>query len=224
MATGVFGPYNTGGLHQAKLPAQGVWAEIINVTPPWVVIQNQAGQEFPISVDQIGQFLVRWPYSTDSMTNRSVIEVTGPESASNTVIAEHIDVYEGADQNLVSPALNNLYGFNRSLTPFDVDQQQSYGTVYFMTPEEYNLPSRTHIVGNAIFDGSGSVKVSAGQNWYTIQPSANGMSVSQVTRGRINDAKSGDLVYLLPVGMAPKSLMVSQLVLYKKVPLNQFAR
>jgi hypothetical protein len=92
-----------------------------------------------------------------------------------------------------------------------------------MTPEEFALPSRTHIVGNFVNDGSGSVRVAAtGQNWYTVQPSANGMSVTQVTRGNISFAKRGDLVYFLPDNVTPRSVVVSQLVLYKKIPLNRF--
>ncbi len=222
-ADGAYNTFNTGGLQQTRLPPQGIWAEIISVNNPWIVIQNQAGQEFPIAADQIRQFLIRWPSTTNALTNRSVIEVTGPEAGSNVVIADHLDVYEGADQSLVSPAVNNLYGFNRTLSAFDTDQQNTYGVVYWMTPEEYAIPSRMHLVGNSIVDGSGVVKVTGfGQNWYTIQPSANGMSVTQVTQGSITYAKPGDLIYFIPAGLTPKSLSVAQLVLYKKIPIGQF--
>jgi hypothetical protein len=221
---GAYNTFNSGGLQQTRLPPQGIWSEIISVNAPWIVIQNQNGQQFPISSDQIRQFLIRWPSTTDALVNnRSVIEVTGPDAGSNTIIADHIDVYEGSDQNLVSPAVNNFYGFNRTVSAFDTDQQNTYGVVYWMTPEEYAIPDRMHVVGQSVGGGTGGVKVAGfGQNWYNIQPSANGMSVTQVTQGNISYAKPGDLVYFIPEAVGQKSLTVSQLVLYKKIPLRQF--
>src|SRR4051794_41065831 len=66
------------GMNQIRVPPQGTWAEIINVTSRWIVIQNQAGQQFPIASDSIRQFLIRWPTSLDQLTGNSVIEVAGP--------------------------------------------------------------------------------------------------------------------------------------------------
>jgi hypothetical protein len=222
-ADGAYNTFNSGGLQQTRLPPQGVWAEIISVSPRWMVIQNQLGQQFPIDISSAGQMLIRWPSTTNALTNRSVIEVTGPEAGSNVIIADHIDIYEDDAQNLVSPAVNNLYGYNRTLSSFDVDQQNSYGVVYWMTPEEYAIPSRMHVVGQSVNDGTGTVRVAGfGQNWYTIQPSANGMSVTQVTRGNFNFARQGDVVYIIPQGMNTTTLIVSQMVLYKKIPFRTF--
>ena len=44
-----------------QLPPQGAWGEVINATPRWLVIQNHSGQQFPIALEDIGEFLVRWP-------------------------------------------------------------------------------------------------------------------------------------------------------------------
>src|SRR5271168_2349924 len=44
-----------------QLPPQGAWGEVINATARWIVIQNHSGQQYPISTDDIGEFLVRWP-------------------------------------------------------------------------------------------------------------------------------------------------------------------
>src|SRR5262249_24965228 len=51
-----------------KLSPQGEWVEVINATSRWVVVQNPSGQQFPIAVDGLGQFLVRWPSSLDALT------------------------------------------------------------------------------------------------------------------------------------------------------------
>src|SRR5713226_2051509 len=50
-----------------QLPPQGAWGEVINVTTRWIVIQNHSGQQYPISVDDIGEFLVRWPSSVERL-------------------------------------------------------------------------------------------------------------------------------------------------------------
>jgi len=222
-ADGAYNTFNAGGLQQVRLPPQGVWAEIITVTPKWMVIQNQLGQQFPIEANRVRQFLIRWPYSTNQLTPASVIEVTGPEAGSNVIITDHIDVYEGDAQSLVSPAVNNLYGYNRTVSAFDTDQQNTYGVVYWMSPEEYAIPSRMHVVGNSMGVGADSVRVAGfGQNWYTIQPSVNGMTVTQVTLGTNSYARRGDLVYLVPENVGARSLDVGQLVLYKKIPLRGF--
>jgi hypothetical protein len=222
-ADGAYNTFNSGGLQQVRIPPQGFWAEIITVTPKWMVVQNEIGQQFPIASDRVGQFLIRWPYSTNELTPASMIEVTGPEAGSNVIIADHIDVYEAEAQSLVSPAVNNLYGYNRTVSAFDTDQQNSYGVVYWMSPEEYAIPSRMHIVGNSMAVGGDPVRVAGfGQNWYTIQPSVNGMSVTQVTLGNNSYARRGDLVYFVPMNVGPRSVDVSQLVLYKKIPLRNF--
>ena len=53
-----------------QLPPQGAWGEVINVTSRWLVIQNHSGQQYPIALDDIGEFLVRWPSSVDRLGRR----------------------------------------------------------------------------------------------------------------------------------------------------------
>ncbi len=221
---GVFNTFNPAGMQQARIPVSGSWGEIITVTPRWMVVQNQMGQQFPIAADRVGQFLVRWPYSTDQLSPQSMIEVLGPNGAgTHTVIADHIDVYEGSAQSLVSPTMSNLVGNNRSLNFIDIDQQNTYGIVYYMSPEEYAMPNRLHVVGPFQGAGNGQLQIAGpGMNWFTVQPSVNGMSVTQVTLGSNSYARRGDLVYLVPQNVGPRSVDVSQLVLYKKIPLRMF--
>ena len=219
---GFFGAFTSSGPAQIPIPPQGTWAEVINVTPKWMVIQNQLGQQFPIASDRVRQFLIRWPSSTGQLTPRSVIEVAGPNAGSNTIIADHIDVFEEDAQGLVSPVVNDIYGFGRTINPLDVNDVNTYGIQLYMTPEEYSMPNRLHVVGNAVGGGAAGVRVGVGQNWFTIQPSLNGMTVTQVTIGSNSYARRGDLVYLVPENVTPRSLDVSQLVLYKKIPFRGF--
>ena len=57
-----------------QLAPEGEWVEIINATARWVVIQTQSGQQFPIEVKDLGDFLVRWPSSLDALGPQSVVE------------------------------------------------------------------------------------------------------------------------------------------------------
>src|SRR5262245_36743402 len=57
-----------------RLPPQGAWGEVINVTSRWIVIQNHSGQQFPIALDDINEFLVRWPIGLDILNNDAVVE------------------------------------------------------------------------------------------------------------------------------------------------------
>jgi hypothetical protein len=220
---GIYNAPNSSGLQQFRIPPQGTWAQIINVTSKWMVVQNQLGQQFPISSDRVRQFLIRWPHSTDRLTPQSVIEVFGPNIGSNTIIADHMDVYENDAQNLVSPTATDASTFNWGLNPIDVDQLNTYGVQFYMTPEEYSRPARSHVVGRSLGTGFDGVKVEGlGQNWYTIQPSLNGMSVTQITLGSNSYAQRGDLVYIVPENISPRSLDVTQLVLYKKIPFRAY--
>ena len=61
-----------------------------------------------------------------------------------------------------------------------------------------------------------------GNNIATVLPASGNISMTQVTRGSSSFAKKGDLAFMMPMEVTPKSLVLSQLVLYKKIPLNQF--
>src|SRR5712671_612480 len=93
------GPYvnlTAGGLVPLPPPPpRGAWGEVIMANEKWVVVQNHEGQQFPIAADSINQFLIRWPYSINALTNQSWVEAIGLDMGSNTVQTNHIDVCEG---------------------------------------------------------------------------------------------------------------------------------
>ena len=101
------------------LPPQGAWGEVINVTSRWIVMQNHSGQQFPIALDDINEFLVRWPISLDAVTNQAEVEAVGQDLGNNVVQSEHVDVFMGADRNLVSPTYNSLLPNNAMVTTLD---------------------------------------------------------------------------------------------------------
>ena len=148
------------------LPPNGAWGEVINATSRWIVIQNHAGQQFPIAIEDITEFLIRWPSSLDALGPGSLVEAIGPNVGSNTIRTDHVDVFEGTDRTLVSPTYNDRLpnnmvvttldpGFNRFMNAFDVaGQNLLYGWAYPVAPGLTGIPSRLHVVGNPVDTGS----------------------------------------------------------------------
>jgi hypothetical protein len=217
-----------------QLPPQGAWGEVINATPRWLVIQNHTGQQYPIALEDIGEFLVRWPSSTNALGAGSVIEAVGNDLGSNVVEVSHVDVFEGTDRSLVSPTYNSLLAnnamvtaidpaFNRFMNAWDyAGQSMLYGWAYPITNGGNGIPSRLHIVGSVIERAPLRLEV-PGNNFATVIAGNNvTFTVSQVTRGAMNYARKGDYAFLLPNAINPRGLAVSQLVLYKSIPLRQF--
>ncbi len=227
-----FGNFNTfvnGIQPQARMPAQGTWAEVINVSSRWMVIQNEQGQQFPIASDRVRQFMIRWPMPTAAITNRSMLEVSGADAGSNVIVADHVDVFEDDAQALVTPSVNNHYGDFQTLpygnfqtiASYGAAQQDPFGMAAFEAYRKNASPAKLHVVGHAVSNDPLQV-AGFGMNWYNIQPSLGGLSITQVTVGTNTYARRGDLVYIVPENLSPRSLDVSQLVLYKKIPLRAF--
>jgi hypothetical protein len=218
-----------------QLPPQGAWGEIINVTDRWLVLQNHVGQQFPIAVEDIEEFLIRWPSSVDQISAQSLVEAVGPTPGSNIVRVGHVDHFEGPDRLLVTPTYNEILpnnmavttidpGFNRFMNAWDYGgQNMLYGWAYPVRPGAGGgNPTRLHIVGNLLSRQPLQIGV-LGNNIATIVPDqANQMTVTQVTQGSTRYTRKGDYAFLMPREAKPRGLWVSQLVLYKTIPLRQF--
>jgi hypothetical protein len=217
-----------------QLPPQGAWGEVINATSRWIVIQNHSGQQYPIAAADVGEFLVRWPRSLESLGPQSVVEAVGHDAGSNMVEVTHVDVFEGADRSLVAPTYNSLLpnnavvtavdpGFSRLMNAWDyAGQNQLYGWAYPTGVGGDGSPIRLHVVGTVLerlplrlsLPGNNIATVVAGDN---VQ-----FTVSQVTRGSMDFARKGDYAFLMPRQINAKGLVLSQLVLYKSTPYQRF--
>jgi hypothetical protein len=149
------------------------------------------------------------------------------------VQSQHIDVFEGADQSLVVPTYASLLrdnsgmpaidpGLNFMLNPLGISQQTGlYGWAYPISPM-LGLGMRLHVVGLAVNRAPLQLTV-PGNNIVTVTaPFGENFTVSQVTRGRVNYIRKGDYAFLMPQGITPRGLLLSQFVLYKTIPLRQF--
>lgn len=223
-----------GGANIPSLPPQGAWGEIINVTDRWMVVQNHAGQQFPIAFEDIQEFLVRWPSAIEEISPQALIEAVGPSPGSNVIHVGHIDFFEQEDRLLVSPTYRELLpnnmavtvldpGFNRYMNAWDYGgQNMLYGWAYPIPPSASTNPTRLHVVGSLLQRLPLRVSV-PGNNQATILPDQTGrINVTQITMGVPRMVSKGDFAYMLPIEARIRGLRVAQLVVYKSVRFRTF--
>jgi hypothetical protein len=112
------------------------------------------------------------------------------------------------------------------MSPWDLAaQSMQYGWAFPISPANLALGGRLHIVGNVLPVG-GLLRIGVpGNNFVTLVPGPSGsIQMTQVTLGTWSFLEKGDSVFLSPAAVRPDSLIVQQLVLYKKVARNRFAR
>jgi hypothetical protein len=213
------------GMTYPRFPAQGEWGEVLTVTSKWIVLQNQQGQQFPVSLAGVKLFVMRWPTTLDSVAPGALVEATGLDIGTNQVQTDHVDLFEGtANQLGVVPTLQPIVGFNRVISQFDIDSWVNYGVdLYrYLSPEEMNMPRRLHVVAPLVDINPLRLAIGGGIVLAVIPPNPGSFFVTSVTPGSTSFVRSGDLVYFLPQEATPKSLNLSQLVVYKKMALRQF--
>jgi len=215
-------------------PPEGAWGEVINVTDRWIVLQNHAGQQFPIALDDVQEFLIRWPGRADLISPEALVEAVGFSPGSNIIRTDHVDYFEGADRTLVAPTYaeilpNNMAvttidpGFNRYMNAWDYGGQNLlYGWAYPIPAGLQGNPARLHVVGSLLFPQPMQLAI-PGNNVATVLPeNAGGMTVTQITRGDARYVRKGDFAFLMPIEARLRGLRVAQLVVYKPMPLRQF--
>jgi hypothetical protein len=215
------------GLIRPAFNPPGEWLQVLTVTDNWLVLQNELGQQFPVSLDAVRLFAMRWPTSLETLSPVDLVEVTGLDIGSNRVSTDHIDIYKGSARSLVTPTVQQIVGYNRVLTYFDIERQNALGFnyQYLLTPEELRMPYRLHIVSSAVNIASLQLSV-GGNNAVAVLPDTGGMTMSEVTRGAIQLVRPGDIAFVQPIleQTTPRSLMLNQLVVYKSVPVEQMMR
>ena len=219
-------PPPVGALHLPQIPAQGEWLQVLTATDRWLVLQNDQGQQFPVAADAIGTFVMRWPTTVDRLDDSCLVEITGLDLGTSRVGADHADVYRGSARGLVTPTFQRIIGFNRVVTPFDLERQNVLGInlQYMLSPQELAMPRRIHVVAPPV-NPDPLVLAIGGNNTLAVVPDA-GMTLTDVTAGVLRFVRPGDLVFAVsPAGQTtPRTVVISLLVVYKDVPLDQFAR
>lgn len=221
-ASAPLGPFQS-GVNQPMFPPGGGWARVLTSTDKWLVLVNEDNQQFPVAYDSTGLFVMRWPISPVALTPADLIEVTGVNLGTNQVAADHVDVYRGQARSLVQPTYQNIIGYNRVLTPFDIERQNNLGInlQYMMMPGEEFLPPRLHVVGPPI--NASPLQIAVGGNNLVSIFNGNGTpTTTEVTQGVPSFVQPGDIAYVVPVPQraTSRSLAIAQLVIYKDFPVD----
>ena len=112
-------------LASSNLPNFGLngpgWAEVLSVTPKWVVLQAADGRQYPVSASALGRFIVRWPILPTMVSATAVVEAEGQSPSVNTVLTNYVEVYEGAARSFVSQTY---------ITPTDAGILRQYDATY----------------------------------------------------------------------------------------------
>ncbi len=207
------------------------WAQVLSVSPEWVVLINEKGQQFPVSFAGVDLFVIRWPTTLDRIAPTSLVEVTGPSRGADQILASNMDVYEGAAQALVTPGVLMLTNDGRVLRPIDfLFNDQVYGAMPGLEQPIQGgqiVPNGvTHIVGPLVSARPPRIGVVSGNligNALTVLPGTPaGIYIAQITAGSPTLLKSGDLVYFIASQARPDTLVLDQLVVYKTMPIDEF--
>jgi hypothetical protein len=224
-------PAATRAQGQGVVPTSNVqtgWAEVVTVTPKWLVLRNPQGQQFPVALskDHVGLFVIRWPTTPDRLSAQAVIEANGYEVGNNQIRTDHIDVFENDAKGLLGgywPSVTTLTAGGVVVTPYNVNPNYAYlGYDYLNAVLNTNgMPNRVHVVAPVI-SALPMVVAVGNNNTMSILPAPAGLTLTQVTNGSSSFVRKGDLAYYVSTGTTPKSLLLTQLVIYKPMPLNQF--
>lgn len=219
-ATGVGLAGGQSAMTSPSIDAAGTWAQVLAVTPKWLVLQTGDGRQYPVAFDSINLFVIRWPTTPALLAPDAWAEVTGLDVNGNQVLAAQVDVYEGAARNLVTPVSQTIVGYNRVITQSNPFSMGTYN--YFqLLPGEEMMPRRRHVVGPLVSRDPLGIAV-IGNDAVAILPTAAGLTVSQVTPGSSSFVRPGDLAYFIPNGFNARTLGIGRLVLYKGMPLSRF--
>ncbi len=208
---GVFG--GNAALTPPRFEARGYWARVVSVTPKWLVLQNEEGQQLPVASTAVNQFLMRWRVDPKLVTAGTLAEVTGIHLNSDQVSTTHLDLYMGSDRSLVTIDSRYLVGYNREVSQLTSFQANNFGS-FSLLPGEEMIPPRRHVVGPLLslnpivigLEGGGQVNA---------LPDRGRFDVTQVTVGLINLVEPGDLVWYIPVDAGPRSMSLQRMVVYK---------
>jgi hypothetical protein len=206
----------------AKLPPNGGWAEVIAVTPEWLVIQNERGQQLPIEVSRIGTFSIRWPIELDRVALGTMAEVIGRDLGTNQILADQVDLFEGRSANLISPSIERIADSGRRMDVLDLDLRTPDGTgsFRFLQPDDLAAPLRLHVVGPVVSLHPLRIGVQA-INPVTVFPGSESFLINSVTPGSPETVHKGDIVYFASIEAMSRSLILGELVVYKKPGLSQ---
>jgi hypothetical protein len=214
----VAGGFGPGGMVIPQITPQGDWAEVLTVTPRWLVLQNRQGQQFPVSLDAVQEFLMRWPTAPDRLAPDAWVEAFGAIRFSNQIVTDHVDVFQGTSKSMVTLMRVPIDGSGQILTPARVDTQSNYGDDFQVAGQD-KQPRWLYVAGPVV--NRNPLIVATTDNTPVTMFGPQGFPpMTLLTRGSATLVQPGDEVWYDTIAFGPRSLSLSQLMVYKTVPFN----
>ena len=223
----LFGPLLASApAQQAQMPNFGTdgpgWAEVLSVSPKWVVLQAADGRQYPVSAAALGRFIVRWPILPSMVSATALVEAEGGSPSVNVVMTSNVEVYEGAARSLVTPTYITptdagiMRQYDATYT-FGFDSMNQFWSMYPSQPSVnmQNVPLLTYIVAPVV--NIFPLMLSSPSNQAIRVAPANGQAyrMTRIVVGTLDQLQPGDLVYAVPNSATPKGMGLSVMIVYK---------
>jgi len=209
------------------LPSFGLegagWAEVLSVTPKWVVLQTADGRQYPVSGQAMGRFIVRWPILPTMVSASALVEVEGASPSVNMIVTDNVEVYEGAARNFVQPSFLTptdagiLRQYDATYT-FGFDSMNQFWSMYPSQPAVgmQNVPLMTYMVAPVVNIVPLMLGTPSNQMLRVVPANGRTYEMTRIVVGTLDQLRPGDLVYAVPEAATPKGMGLSVIIVYKK--------
>jgi hypothetical protein len=198
------------------------WAEVLSVTPRWVVLQAADGRQYPVDGASMGRFLVRWPITPPMVSPTALVEVEGLSPSVNVVATNNVEVYEGAARSLVTPTYITptdagiLRQYDATYT-FGFDSMNQFWSLYPSQPavSMNNVNLLTYMVAPVVNTVPLMLGSPSNQAVRVIPANGQNLQMTRIVVGTIDQLRPGDLVYAVPQFANNKSMSLSAAIVFK---------
>lgn len=200
-------------------PTQGFWAEVVTVTPKWLVVQNYAGQQFPISVQGVGELWIRQSINANEIAQGAMVETIGIEGVNERIVTDHIDVYDANLKSIAVAGTQLITGSGQVTNEFWMTFGFSNGFIFPPSAADLVMPTRRRIVGPAVGLADGLHVAVDGNRSVTLVAAPGGLAITLLSQARsFGEVQPKDIAFVVLNPRAPfslQSLNVAQMVVYR---------
>jgi len=198
------------------------WAEVLSVTPRWVVLQSADGRQYPVDGASMGRFLVRWPITASMVSPTALVEVEGLSPSVNVVATNNVEVYEGAARSLVTQSYITpteagiLRQYDATYT-FGFDSMNQFWSLYPSQPavSMNNVNLLTYMVAPVVNTVPLMLGTPANQPVRVIPANGQNLQMTRIVVGTIDQLRPGDLIYAVPQFATNKAMSLSAAIVFK---------
>lgn len=206
---------------QPRVAPAGFWTRALTVTPEWLVVENEEGQQFPIAIAAVKSYLVRLAITPNEIPPGSVAIFNALVGPTGELFTDQIDLPEGVlraglvPQSLTIGANGLSY---EEMILFNTITERIFGRGLAIA--QFAGPTYRHTVGPVVNANPIRIEIPVGQ-FATVLPASPNFRVYRVRQdvGAFASVAPGDWVYIVPAPnnpLAPESLVPAKMIVYKQ--------